>query len=160
MVASLTGTADIGPYATDRRPGSVVKPRFGAAHLEAMPDPRIAHQIDGRTLLALLPYVDQSHLPEIRQQFGRFLSSRRGLTHPTWQAAWNDWTGATPHRAGTIEFRPSRCGTCHGRNVTTRNISRNISRTGSPYMCGDCVNGVRPIRQPARYADVPETPLP
>lgn len=121
-------------------------------------NPYSAHHIDGRILLALLPHLDQSDLMTIRSEFGYYLAGRGGMV-ATWQEAWNAWTRATEHRDGEIAYTPTRCSTCRGRRISTRNVARNISRTGSPYVCGEC-NGSgrgRRTRQRARYVRVPES---
>lgn len=119
-------------------------------------DPRVAHVIDGRAMLALLPHVDQGDLHTIRREFGYYLNGRR--THETWQEAWNAWTGATERRGGEIIYTTPRCGTCKGRRYSTRNIGRNIARTGSPMICGECNGSGRGqrTRQAARFARLPE----
>lgn len=102
-----------------------------------MVDPRIAHLIDARLLYAHLVRVDQSDLHQIRQDFARHLTSRQGRETPTWQDAWNQWTGATPHTAGRITIL-TKCKACHGRGFTHRNAARNLARTGHPMGCGGC----------------------
>lgn len=125
-----------------------------------MVDPRTAHMIDGRTLLGLLPHVDQSDLQTLRQEFARALSNPRMRSVPTWQEAWNVWSGATPGRPGQIAYTPLRCKSCHGRGFNPRTISRNLARTGQPTVCGDCRGMRRGQRttQVARHADVPVAP--
>lgn len=56
-------------------------------------------------------------------------------TPPGLAAAWNTWV-ATRH--GVFRFTPARCVHCRGRGVSTRNLPRNLSRTGSPHVCGEC----------------------
>lgn len=123
-----------------------------------MIDWRIAHNLDGRTLLNLLPHVDQSDLHTLRQEFAQYLTTRAASSHQTWQEAWNAWTGATPHTPGQITYTPPRCKDCHGKGFTHRHVQRNLTRTGNPYLCGTCRGtrrGTR-TRQPARYAPIPE----
>lgn len=122
-------------------------------------DPRVAHMVDARALLALLPHVDQSDLHTIRQEFGYYLNGR-SARHETWQAAWNAWTGATEQRSGEIIYTTPRCRTCKGRRYSTSNVSRNIARTGSPMICGECNGSGRGqrTRQQARFARLPEKP--
>lgn len=120
-------------------------------------DPRSAHALDGRTLLGLLPHVDQSDLHEIRIEFARYLTSREGRSHATWQDAWNAWTRATPTRPGSIDYTPLCCGDCKGRRFSARNLSRNLTRTGSATMCGECRGSGRGQRtaQTTQYAPPP-----
>ena len=63
---------------------------------------------------------------------------RRGLSVTSWQQALNDLTGATQHHPGALTLSSVRCGTCHGRRFETRHPSLNLTRTGSPVMCGEC----------------------
>lgn len=103
-----------------------------------MVDPRIAHMIDARLLYAHLRRVDQSDLHDIRQEFARYLTSREGRDAATWQEAWNRWTGATaPHVGGRITIL-TKCKSCHGRGFSSRNVARNLARTGHPMACGEC----------------------
>lgn len=122
-------------------------------------DPRIAHHIDGRHLLALLPRVPQVELHEVRTEFARFLSTPAGRAHATWQEAWNAFTGATPTRPGVITYTPNRCRECAGRRYSHRNVSRNLARTGNPSVCGECRGTGRgsQVRETARYASAPNT---
>lgn len=123
-----------------------------------MADPRIAHLIDAGTLRRLLPNVDQSDLYDLRREFAVALSSRQGRQAATWQEAWNLWTGATEHRPGSIRLM-TKCKVCRGKGFTHRNVSRNLTRTGSPYGCGECggVPGRRvATRVTARFAPIPE----
>ena len=104
-----------------------------------MVDPRTAHTIDARVLLAHVPRLDQNDLHDLRREFGRYLSTRASATrHTTWQDAWNAWTGVAPHRPGEIQFTPVRCAQCHGRRFDLRHVARNLSRTGRPDICGEC----------------------
>lgn len=119
-------------------------------------DPRVAHAIDGRHLLHLLPHVDQMDLHEIRGEFARAIQSMR-TPALTWQDAWNAWTGAGPGRLGQITYTSVRCKECKGRRYSTRNIARNLSRTGSPYICPECRGSGRGgrVQQRATYAPAP-----
>ena len=119
-------------------------------------DPRIAYNVDGRTLLFLLPHVDQMDLHEIRSEFARAIQAMRAPA-ATWQDAWNAWTGATPHSPGQITYTRIRCKICRGRRYNTRNIARNLSRTGSPIVCGECNGSGRGgrVHQSTRYAPTP-----
>lgn len=105
-----------------------------------MLDPRIAHHIDARILLAHLHQASQSDLFEIRREFARYLTTRRTPrgTEESWQDAWNEWTGATPHQPGQVRFHTPRCPECKGRGFSTRNVARNFARTGNPYVCPEC----------------------
>lgn len=123
-----------------------------------MVDPRIAHNMDSRILLRLLPHVDQSLLYDVRREFALALSSRQGRQVATWQEGWNLFTGATAHRPGFIRLM-TKCKSCSGRGFTHRHVSRNLSRTGNPYACGEC--GGVPGRRistllRAMYAPIPE----
>lgn len=123
-----------------------------------MVDPRMAHHVDNRAYMHLMPHVDQSDVYEIRQQFARYLSSRHSqTTHATWQDGWNEWTGAQEHRPGQILYTPIRCRQCHGKRFDVRHPGRNLSRTGSPSICGECRGTGRgtPTRQTALYAHLP-----
>lgn len=123
-----------------------------------MVDPRTAHLIDARVLFSLLPNVNQADLWTIRQAFARYLSTRRAQRAETWQEAWNQWSGATSGRLGNIEYRTPRCRECKGRGFETRRMARNLARTGSPVVCGECHGSRRGslVRQPARHATLPE----
>lgn len=103
-------------------------------------DPAVAHHIDARTLLGLLPYVDQRHLSSIRIELARHIQAggtrRERLT--TWQGAWNDMTGATDRRDGQLRLRNVACSQCHGKGFDVRHPGRNLARTGSPSICGEC----------------------
>lgn len=117
-------------------------------------DPQVAHLIDARHLLSLLPHLSQTDLDTIRREFAMHISTQRGRTrYATWQDAWNAWTGATPHRPGQITYTPHRCPTCHGRGFDHRHPGRNLARTGHPMICGDCRGNRRgqSTRQTARY---------
>lgn len=120
-------------------------------------DPRIAHLMDARILLGLLPHVDQSHLWEIRREFARALTASNVRQSETWQEAWNMWTSATPERPGQVRYTPARCTECHGRGFSHRNISRNLARTGHPGVCGGCRGTRKGTSQviAARHASVP-----
>lgn len=120
---------------------------------------RVIHYLDARHLLTLLPYLDQSDLHEIRNEFARFVDgAARRSPFTSWQEAWNAWTGAHPDRPGQIEYTPARCHTCGGKGWNTRTVSRNLARTGHPAICGDCRGSRRGqrTRQVARYARLPE----
>jgi hypothetical protein len=125
-----------------------------------MVDARAAHIIDARIILAHTHRLDQSNLSEVRREFAQYLSTRHSrASHTTWQGAWNDWTGATPHRSGQIRFHTPRCPECKGRGFSHRNISRNIARTGHPSACFEC-GGTRRgkwLTVPATYITPPET---
>lgn len=103
-----------------------------------MTDPRLAHLVDARVLLAHLPRSSQSDLFEIRRAFGNYLATRDGRRHGTWQEAWNGFTGAAPQRPGEVRFHVARCPDCHGRGFDHRRVSRNLARTGQPFACGTC----------------------
>lgn len=123
-----------------------------------MIDPRIAHTIDARTLLAALPNASQPDLFTIRGEFARYLSGAARAGHATWQDAWNAWTGASPVQAGRIAYTTARCTVCHGRRYNLRNVSRNMARTGRPDVCAECMGtgrGQRVIR-PARFIAPPK----
>lgn len=123
-----------------------------------MVDPRMAHSIDTGLLRSHLPRLDISDLYDIRREFANALATRQGRSAATWQEAWNAWTGATPHRPGTIRIF-ARCSQCSGRGFSHRNVSHNLSRTGSPYACGTCrgVPGRRIAKQiVATFIPVPD----
>lgn len=125
--------------------------------------PEIAHHLDARHLLALVPDLDQRHLSDLRQDFARYLAypDHRSAAPTSWQHAWNAWTGASAPRNGLISIRIPRCPDCrHG--VSHRNISRNISRTGNPHICGTCRGTGRGsvLRLSAHYAPEPEAASP
>ena len=125
-------------------------------------DPRVAHTIDARALLYLLPHVDQMDLPEIRTEFARSIQTLR-VPVATWQEAWNTWTGATPGRPGQITYTRLRCKVCKGRRYSTRNIAQNLARTGNPHICSECNGSGRGgrVRQQAAHAPTPTaTPTP
>lgn len=122
-------------------------------------DPQIAYRINARDLLSLLPYFDQSDLNDLRREFSQYLWSqnRRNNATATWQEAWNAWSGAQPHRAGSVRFTPARCKECKGRRFSHHNVMHNLNRTGSPHLCGACSGsgrGTSTIINP-RYAAIP-----
>lgn len=123
--------------------------------------PRIADQMDARTLRTLVPRLHRSDEQQIRGLFRQYLAAPRTPAATSWQQAWNAWTGAaTAGRAGVIEYTPNRCHGCEGRRFTHLHVGHNLSRTGSPIICGDCTGTGRgqPIRVEARYARSEESP--
>lgn len=134
-----------------------------------MLNPQIAHLVDAGTLRRSVPGLSPSDLHDVRSEFAWFLTTPRArATYQTWQEAWNAFTGATPHRPGALNYTTSRCSACNGRRYDHRRIARNISRTGSPYICGECRGTGRGQRvtKTALYVeppapeptDTPETP--
>lgn len=120
-----------------------------------MLDPRMAFQL-GAQIRHLTPRLRPSHLHTVQRAFAHHISAARGSGYPTWQDAWNDFIGTRhPQQTGTLHFTTDRCPDCPGRGMpATRNISRNISRTGSPYICGTCRGSGRGQRLslPAKHA--------
>lgn len=122
-----------------------------------MVDPNAAHHIDARTLLQLLPGVEAVDLPQLRAQFGGFLTSPAGRRCGSWQEAWNSFTGASQARPGQVSYRAQRCSSCHGRRYNVRTAGLNMARTGSAAVCGTCRGTGRGAmtRLPARWVPVP-----
>jgi len=102
-------------------------------------DPAIAHHVPATDLLALVPRLDQRLLGAVRLELARHIAATRGRTaYVTWQAAWNDLTGASPTRPGTLRLSGVSCPTCHGKGFDVRHPGRNLARTGTASICGDC----------------------
>ena len=123
-----------------------------------MIDPRQAHNIDARILLALLPGIGYPDLPEIRREFAQYLARPHRVAPTSWAQAWNLFTGAAQHRPGQISYTPTRCRTCGGKGWSVSSMSRNIGRTGNPLVCADCGGTRRGQRTTvtALYAALPE----
>lgn len=121
-----------------------------------MLDPAQAHLLT-REILRLVPAVSGSDLHTVQTDFARHIQGMRarGTAPATWQEAWNSFIG--PSRQ--ITFTPARCPNCNGRGFTTRGAASNISRTGHPLTCGECMGGTRRGRTsrtvPAAAAPVP-----
>ncbi len=103
-------------------------------------DPSLAHHIPADELRALLPEAVPSHLPAARIELARHITARgdRGRPFTSWREAWDDLTGAAHPGGGALTLRSVTCPACRGRGVTTRNLSRNLARTGHPNVCGQC----------------------
>lgn len=115
--------------------GQVTEPR------PARLDPAVAHHIDTRTLLGLMHHPAQRHLHDIRQLLARQIQAGagRGRPYSRWQDAWNDLTGADGRGNGQLRLANVPCPACSGRGVDTRHVARNLSRTGNPAICGECM---------------------
>lgn len=126
----------------------------------AMLDPRTAHYIDARHLLAHVQGMEPTDLPQVRCEFARFLTSQHRADYTTWQAAWNAFTGAAPRQPGTLRYRTARCPECHGRRFSARNVARNLSRTGNPHACYECRGSGRGklVTKTALYIQPPTEP--
>ena len=131
----------------DGQPGGgrfaeTARPEATGVHLDRPAprlDPAVAHHIDGRTMLGLLPHVSQQHLSTIRLELARHIQTRYGrASFATWQDAWNDMTGATPVRDGTLRLRNVTCSQCHGKGFDVRHPGTNLARTGNASICGEC----------------------
>lgn len=107
----------------------------------------LAHRLDGRTLLLSLPRLDPADLPTIRQEFAQWVSGSRRHWDSA-QQAWNNWTGATPHRSGTIRYYPSQCDRCRGRRIDMRR----------GQVCHECMGRGRPTRPVVQIAQHLPTP--
>ena len=128
-----------------------------------MLDPRTAFQL-GAQIRHLVPRLRPTDLRAVQRAFARHISvAARGNGYSSWQDAWNDFIDTRhPQQPGTLRFTTDRCPDCPGRGMpATRNISRNISRTGSPYICGTCRGSGRGqnTRLQARYATPSQQPL-
>lgn len=123
-----------------------------------MLNPQTAYQVDARILLTHLPHVSQGDLNQVRSDFARYLTTAAARDCVSWQDAWNKFTGATPRRAGSLRYTTSRCPDCKGRRFNTHNIVHNLSRTGSPYICGACGGSGRgqSVTVAARYINPPQ----
>lgn len=80
------------------------------------------HSLPTAVLGAALPQLrplERDDLQEVRTTFTRWLQGNR-VQFASWQQAWNDWTGATPGRAGCVSFNRVRCPNCHGRRYDAR----------------------------------------
>src|SRR5665647_3045370 len=100
-------------------------------------DPAVAHMIDGRTLAHLMPGGDQLYFPDVRRELAQHIAaSAPRARFGTWQDAWNDMTanGQRP-----IRLPSATCPQCRGKGFSTRNVARNLTRTGHPAMCGECM---------------------
>lgn len=119
-----------------------------------MIDPRAAHNISIRLLVGLMPGISHEDLFDVRREFARYLTTRQAATARTWQEAWNSWTGAVEGRPGFINYTPARCSNCRGRRWSVSRPGYNMTRTGSPSVCGDCRGTGRgtSTRQSAQYA--------
>ncbi|OBG21616.1 hypothetical protein A5768_26305 [Mycolicibacterium fortuitum] len=90
---------------------------------------RQVHQIPAHVLTQALPDLRPvTDLSELRQTFAEWILGQRTV-FPTWQAAWNSWTGATPERPGRVELHV-RCPECRGTLIT--------ARRGIPQACTTC----------------------
>lgn len=125
-----------------------------------MVDPRSAYAIDGSRFRLAVPRLSPADLYTLRREFATYLSTRYSRAkHDTWEAAWNDWTGAAPHRVGQVQFTTARCSECKGRRFSHRNVARNLSRTGNPSVCFECRGtgkGTR-VSLPATHMPAPPT---
>lgn len=126
--------------------------------------PQQVHHIPLDVLVTLLPpsgHNGTGHqiAEEVRGEFARMVTSPALRDCQSWQEAWNGWTGAGPGRPGIIRYTPARCAECRGRRYSTRNLSRNIARTGTPFVCGGCNGSGRgkPASVTALHAREPET---
>lgn len=109
--------------------------------------PDVAWRIDGRTLLALTPGMDQSMLNEVRSIIARGLG-RGGAD--TWQEALNAASGATEHSLGRLSFfAHATCEACHGKRINMR-----LGQPCTTCMARGTTYERRTIR--VRYAPAPE----
>lgn len=122
-----------------------------------MIDPRVAYHLGASALRSLVPRADVSEQYEIRRQFAQYLGTAAGRRCGTWQEAWNALTGAREHLPGEIVIVRRRCSGCRGRRLNPRTVSRNLARTGSPHVCGQCrgTGTEGPVRFATRFARTP-----
>ena len=100
-------------------------------------DPAIAHVIDGRTLGNLMPGADQLYFPNVRRELARHITGGASRSpFSTWQTAWNDMTDSG--RRG-VRLASATCPKCRGKGFSATDAARNLIRTGSPAMCGECM---------------------
>lgn len=131
-----TGTPAGGQYSTTPRTEAPTTLAGDSGRV----DPSVAHRIPATELRRLLPGADPVHLPAVRSELARHLTTNgaRGRPFTSWQEAWDDLTGAAHPRGPALRLRNVSCPGCGGRGFTTRHPSRNLARTGHPNVCGQC----------------------
>jgi hypothetical protein len=116
-------------------------------------DPAVAHHLDHATLRRVLPNANQAHLADSRQELARHIAGRSHRPFATWQDAFNDLTGATPGRDGSLRLSNVACTGCRGKGFDVRHPGRNLARTGNASICGECIGRRRTnVNVRARYA--------
>ncbi|WP_114906840.1 hypothetical protein [Ornithinimicrobium murale] len=110
-------------------------------------------RVDIRQLLALVraPFPVAELGQDIRWALANHIYADR-VVYTCWQEAWNDLTGATPHRAGQLRLTPDRCQDCHGRRFA---LDRRLGQFGPCTSCMGRGNG-KPLTLTALYATEPE----
>jgi hypothetical protein len=125
-----------------------------------MLNPQVAYLVEAQFIRTSAPRLDIRDLHDVRRELARFIQiqQRRETPFENHYDAWNAFVGASPTRPGTLTYTSPRCHDCQGRGFTSRNITKNLSRTGSPYTCGTCRGTRRGQRQdvPARYMTSPQ----
>lgn len=113
---------------------------------------RIPHNQLAAALPHLRPFgTDESRA--VREAFTHWLTAQR-IDYPTWQQAWNAWTGALPSRPGHLAYTHRICPVCQGRRIDRRRGS----------ICHTCMAGsyrrTQTVRTLALHQPDPGTPAP
>lgn len=143
-----------GQFTTTGRDEPAVE--LAAAPAPVRLDPAAAHHIDARTLLGLMGRPDQRHLSDLRLLLARQIQAGtgRGRPYTRWQDAWNDLAAVDSRGHGQIRLNNVACPACNGRGFNTRHVARNLSRTGNPSICGECMGRRRAnVNMQVRRAD-------